>query len=214
MAEIDARGLACPAPVLLVKDILEKERPSQVLVRVDNEAARENVSRFLTSRGFTAVSEGQGTDIRIMAVGHGQSVNGTASVTTSVTTNGTADGAISEPPPAGARKIVVLIGSDTIGTGDAELGGKLMASFIKTLKEIDDNLWRLIFINSGVKLVVAGSPVLADLRAYEENGLTVLACGTCLNHYGLTDKKQCGQTTNMLDIVTAMQLADKVITFG
>jgi hypothetical protein len=38
-----------------------------------------------------------------------------------------------------------------------------------------------------------------------------LACGTCLDHFNLLDSKQVGETTNMLDIVTAMQLADKVI---
>ena len=37
-------------------------------------------------------------------------------------------------------------------------------------------------------------------------------CGTCLNHFKLLEAKQVGETTNMLDIVTAMQLADKVIT--
>ena len=40
-----------------------------------------------------------------------------------------------------------------------------------------------------------------------------MVCGTCLNHFGLLDKKQCGETTNMLDIVTSLQVADKVITF-
>ena len=205
MLEIDARGLACPAPVLLVKEILEKERLGQVMVLVDNEAARENVSRFLTSRGFISNSKGQGADIRIMAVENGQAATPPPNPS---------QAAEKAPTSASARKIVVLIGSDTIGSGDAELGEKLMASFIKTLKEMGDDLWRLIFINSGVRLVASGSPMLADLRAYEENSLTILACGTCLNHYGLTDKKQCGQTTNMLDIVTAMQLADKVITFG
>ena len=34
---------------------------------------------------------------------------------------------------------------------------------------------------------------------------------TCLNHFNLLERKQVGETTNMLDIVTAMQLADKVI---
>lgn len=209
MAEIDARGLACPAPVLLVKEFIDKEQPSQVLVLVDNEAARENVSRFLASRGFLATSEGQDIDIRIMATGNGQATEPAPTIS-----QPPVEPPVEPPALMSARKIVVVIGSDTIGAGDAELGGKLMVSFIKTLKEMGDDLWRLIFINSGVKLVAAGSPVLADLRAYEENGLTVLACGTCLSHYDLTETKQCGQTTNMLDIVTAMQLADKVITFG
>ena len=45
----------------------------------------------------------------------------------------------------------------------------------------------------------------------ETEGLTILVCGTCLDHFDLLARKQVGQTTNMLDIVTAMQLADKVI---
>jgi hypothetical protein len=37
-------------------------------------------------------------------------------------------------------------------------------------------------------------------------------CGTCLDHFDLLEKKQVGETTNMLDIVTALQLADKVVS--
>jgi hypothetical protein len=40
----------------------------------------------------------------------------------------------------------------------------------------------------------------------------ILVCGTCLDHFDLLEKKQAGDTTNMLDIVMATQLADKVIT--
>jgi len=197
--EIDARGLACPAPVLLVKEIVEKEQLDQMLVRVDNEAARENVCRFLASRGFVTESGGQGADL-VIAAGGGDTMPTPT---------------VSRPrQPEKAGKIMVLVGSDKLGAGDDDLGGKLMASFIKTLKEMGDDLWRLVFINSGVKLVAAGSPVLEDLAAYEENNLTILACGACLNHFGLMSEKKCGQVTNMLDIVTAMQLADKVITLG
>jgi len=96
--------------------------------------------------------------------------------------------------------------------GDDALGQKLMISFIKTLKEMGGELWRLVFVNNGVKLCIDGSPVLEDLRQYETDGRTILVCGTCLDHFKLLERKQVGQTTNMLDIVTAMQLADKVIT--
>ena len=44
--------------------------------------------------------------------------------------------------------------------------------------------------------------------------MIILACGTCLEHYGLTALKKVGSTTNMLDIVMATQLADKVITIS
>ena len=39
-----------------------------------------------------------------------------------------------------------------------------------------------------------------------------MLCGTCLDHFDLLARKQVGVTTNMLDIVTAMQLAEKVIS--
>jgi hypothetical protein len=36
-------------------------------------------------------------------------------------------------------------------------------------------------------------------------------CGTCLTQFDILERKQVDETTNMLDIVTAMQLADKVV---
>lgn len=39
----------------------------------------------------------------------------------------------------------------------------------------------------------------------------MLVCGTCLAHYGLLEAKAVGETSNMLDIVTSLDLADKII---
>jgi intracellular sulfur oxidation DsrE/DsrF family protein len=72
-------------------------------------------------------------------------------------------------------------------------------------------LWRLVFVNNGVMLTIDGADTLADLQELADDGLHILVCGTCLTHFNLLEKKQVGETTNMLDIVTAMQLADKVI---
>jgi len=99
-----------------------------------------------------------------------------------------------------------------MGFGDDELGLKLMINFLRTLKEMGPDLWRLVFVNNGVKLTIDGSEVLDDLKSYENGGLKILVCGTCLTHFNLLERKQVGETTNMLDIVTAMQLADKVIS--
>ncbi|RLB79776.1 MAG: sulfurtransferase-like selenium metabolism protein YedF, partial [Deltaproteobacteria bacterium] len=113
---------------------------------------------------------------------------------------------------ADTKKIMVMLVTDRMGYGDDELGLKLMISYIKTLKEMGPELWRLVFVNNGVKLTIEGSEVLPVLKEYEEQGLYILVCGTCLTHFDLLDQKQVGETTNMLDIVTAMQLADKVIS--
>ena len=200
---IDARGLTCPAPVLLVKDTIEREQPRELTVQVDNEASRENVCRFLGSKNYTAISSGSGTNITI-----------TAHCQDSAATPDSAPARAQRPDKPPVAKSLVLIASDRMGSGDDELGAKLMISYIKTLKEMGDELWRLVFVNSGVKLVIDGSPVLAELQDYEQQGLTILACGTCLSFFNLMDAKKVAQTTNMLDIVTAMQLADKVISLG
>lgn len=111
-------------------------------------------------------------------------------------------------------KVLVLVTSAQLGRGDDQLGDKLMANYLKTLKEMGDDLWQLIFVNSGVTLTTSSSPVLTELQEYEKNGVIVLVCGTCLEHFQLTGFKKVGATTNMLDIVTAMQLADKVVSIG
>ena len=196
-SELDCRGLACPAPVLQTKQLIEKEHLSELSVIVDNPAAGENVSRFLGTQNFEVSSEQKGPDFLI-----------TARRRERVETSGPE---IIPKPVSEKQKIMVMIATDRMGYGDEGLGKKLAVSFIKTLKEMGDELWRLVFLNNGVKLTIGGSEVLEVLKDYEKEGLTILVCGTCLNHFGLLDKKQAGETTNMLDIVTAMQLADKVI---
>jgi len=207
---LDARGLTCPAPVLLAKDTIEKENPAELLVIVDNDASRENVGRFLSTRNYTVTEKAEGQDFHLIASRK----------------EGAAEAAGKEAPRSGKsvqsvqaaadspKKILVMITSDRLGRGDDELGKKLMAAYLKTIKEMGDELWHLIFVNSGVKLTIKGSPVLAEIQEYEKQGVIVLACGTCLEHFKLTDAKEVGQTTNMLDIVCATQLADKVVQFG
>lgn len=200
MKEIDARGLSCPAPVLQTKAVLEQEGLNAVKVVLDNAASQQNVERFLQSQGFETGVEKAGEDYFV--VGRCESVSSAHP----------AEELNAKPEPeAGPKKIAIMCGTDRIGFGDDELGRKLMVNFIRTLKEMGPELWRLILVNNGVKLTIEGSDVLQDLKGLETDGLTILVCGTCLEHFRLLEKKQVGVTTNMLDVVTAMQLADKVI---
>jgi len=195
--EIDARGLACPAPVLQAKGAIDKESPDSITVLVNNDAAKQNVTRFLESQNYGVSVEQVGTDFHVSGKREGEAGTSVCSVT--------------ELPQADRKKTMVMITTDRIGHGDDELGSKLMTAFLKTLKEMGDDLWRLVFLNNGVKLTAEDTENLASLRDLEENGIAILVCGTCLEHFNLLEKKQVGETTNMLDIVTAMQLADKVI---
>jgi selenium metabolism protein YedF len=196
--ELDCRGQACPHPVLKTKEIVDQGDVQDLTVLVDNEAARENVSRFLERSGYQVQVAARGTDLAV---------------------TGSRQQEITDQPAAATweeaelRKILVLVGTDRLGTGDDDLGRKLIVNFLGTLKEMGRELWCLVLLNAGVKLAVAGSEVLASLRGMEQDGVMVLVCGTCLNHFQLLEQKQVGETTNMLDIVTHMQLADQVISF-
>lgn len=202
MRQLDARKLTCPAPVLLAKETIENEQPGVMSILVDNEAARENVGRFLGTRGYAVSFAVHGDDFLVTGINRADGERAAAIATPTA------------GPASEASRILVLIGSDRFGSGDDHLGGQLMINYIKTLKEMGPDLWQLIFVNSGVKLTIDDSPVLAELQEYEKQGTIVLACGTCLNHFDLTARKQVGESTNMLDIVTATQIADKVLTIG
>ena len=194
--EIDCRGLACPAPVLQTKDAIETDRLNIIKVTVDNEASKQNVTRFLKSQNFEVTVQEDGHDFHVIGRMEGGVVP---------------DAPVTEKPETGQKKIMVMVANDCMGHGDDELGSKLMLSFLKTMKEMGEELWRLVFVNNGVKLTTGDAEILPVLKEYEEQGLHILVCGTCLTYFNLLDKKQVGETTNMLDIVTAMQLADKVI---
>lgn len=49
---IDARGLACPMPMVMVRRAIEKDHPDALEVLVDNQTAVENVSRFAGNNGY------------------------------------------------------------------------------------------------------------------------------------------------------------------
>lgn len=196
--QLDCRGLACPNPVLKTKELLDAGGVEALTVLVDNPAAQENVRRFLERAGFV---------VQVGPTEGGVAVMGRRAVSTPP---------VGETAAAreGEQKILVFLGTDRLGRGDEELGGKLMANFLATLPEMGKSLWTLVLVNAGVKLAVAGSPVLESLTRLTAAGVQVLVCGTCLQHFGLLEHKAVGETTNMLDIVTHLQVADKVITFS
>jgi tRNA 2-thiouridine synthesizing protein A len=52
---IDARGLSCPQPVLMTLEEIKAGKADEIIVMVDNDASKENVSRAASSRGWTVV---------------------------------------------------------------------------------------------------------------------------------------------------------------
>lgn len=62
---VDARGLLCPEPVLLTKKAIEKELNGTVKVLVDNNAAKENITRLAENTGWNVSVASQGNEYLI-----------------------------------------------------------------------------------------------------------------------------------------------------
>ena len=53
MIQVDVRGFVCPIPVLRTQQAIEKNKNEEINVMVDSAAAKENVSRLASSKGYS-----------------------------------------------------------------------------------------------------------------------------------------------------------------
>lgn len=216
---VNCRNIPCPQPVMKLLALLKSSRPSDLEVVVDNQAAFENVTRFLRSKGYEADHKEEDGLWRISAhtANAGPVEPGGAPASQSTSQPDSQPDAPEDMsqyvclPAAEDLRTLVMIVSPVLGSGDDMLGGRLMKNFLSTLPEMGAALWRVILLNGGVTLAAGDSPVLAELQALERSGVSILVCGTCLEHFGLLSQKAVGETTNMLDVITSMEAAYKVI---
>lgn len=193
---IDARGKACPTPVIMAKKAISAGE-STFTVLVDNTTAVENLKRLAENQGFDAAAA---------------EAEGVFSVAFTRTGCAACEEAVNAPLPAPGGDWAVFVGRDIIGDGDRELGTNLMRMFFYTLSQGEDKPGAVLFMNAGVKLPTLDEQVAEHLKALSAVGVEILVCGTCLNFYGLTEQLRVGTVSNMYDIVTRMQKAGKVIS--
>lgn len=195
--EIDARGLACPAPVMKTRDAL-KGGAGEIQVLVDNPTARDNVSRFASSQGLKVKVAEEGDCFRITITGAQEAAE----------TRVGADAVREEAE----RRTVVVLSQDIMGRGDEELGTILIKAFMNTLAESDTLPWRILLFNRGVILAAREAETVEALRNLEESGVEILVCGTCLDYFGLKEKLAVGTVSNMYDILTTMLTSTNSVT--
>ena len=199
---IDAKGLTCPKPVILTKKEMDQSKPGDViLVEVDNEMAVANLRKLANSQEAEYASKKLGDkqyQVRI-----------------TVTKEGSRESKMPQEMEScavsGQKKTVVVISSDKMGEGEAELGTILMKGFVYALTQLETLPTRILLYNKGAYLSCEGSPVLEDLQILSEAGVEILTCGTCLNYYGLEEKLKAGSVVNMYRIVETQAEADLII---
>jgi selenium metabolism protein YedF len=194
--DVDCRGLKCPEPVLKTRKALADGMES-FNVLVDNEAARDNVSRFARTSGCDVeVTETDEGFIIALSPGVGKTQRTSdESVISCDTLPGT----------------VIFISSDEIGTGERELGAALMKSFIYAASEAEDLPSGLVFMNSGVRLVTENDEAIENLKKLADRGVNILVCGTCLDFYKLKNNLKVGRVSNMYEIQSALMSAPRLV---
>ena len=204
MIHVNAMGDACPIPVVKTKNaIRELNGPGAVETLVDNEIAVQNLTKMANQKGYGVKSEllEPGKFRVVMTIGEGAQPGTTPpeEETCLVT------------PAAGRQNTVVVISSSHMGSGSDELGAALMKGFLYALNQQDSLPSTILFYNGGAALTCEGSASLEDIRSLQAQGVEILTCGTCLNYYGLTEKLQVGEVTNMYVICEKMTQADLIV---
>ena len=188
---LDARGQACPVPVVNTKRLLESMDEGSVTTIVDNDAAKENL---------LALAEGMGYDVDVQEKGDEFYIQITKRETSL------------HNQEHGIGNTVIYISASEMGRGNDELGGILIKAFFYALVESENIPQTLLFVNSGVLLTCESSPVLEYMVNLEKRGMEILSCGTCLDYYKVKEKLCVGRITNMYTILEKMTQADKVIS--
>ncbi|WP_367565897.1 sulfurtransferase-like selenium metabolism protein YedF [Lacrimispora sp.] len=198
---VDARGLACPQPVIKAKSALKEMTEGTLKILVDNEIAVQNVMKLGNYSGLSPSSEKK-ADKEFEILFH---VNGEAPDLTK-------DQEEEACAPESRRKgLVAVLASDQMGSGKEELGRLLMKGFVYALTQLEELPETILLYNGGAKLSVEGSQSLEDLKSLEALGVEILTCGTCLNYFELGEKLRVGSVTNMYEIAEKLAAAGTVI---
>jgi len=196
--QVDAKGLACPQPVVLSKNALTEISEGEVVVYLDSDVSKENVVRMARHVGCSvAVNEKEEGvfEVRITKVPSKEKSKGKA------------------PQPNMAEgEIVYLFDSDFIGT-NRELGKVLSNGFLNAIAALPNKKGSVVLISNGVRLATKGSYVLEQLSKLKDSGINILICGTCLDFFKIREKVKVGTVSNALEIMECLTSAAKVIKF-
>ena len=198
--EFNAKGMACPLPVVQTKKLLAEY--DVVETTVDNFVATENLTKLAEQLNYNIDVKKVSDEEYIVTISN--------SVTDKENSVKEATEEKTQVLKAQDDSYIVVVNKQIMGHGSEELGKKLMKAFIYTLTEQEVLPKKIIFYNGGVLLVDKNqSHVLEELKVLQENGVEIMSCGACIDYYKVD--LAIGSTSNMYFIVEEMRAADRVV---
>lgn len=199
--ELDLRGLTCPEPVLKTKKVIDDQTIQTVEVLVDSEVNVENLARLARSQNFGFSKEITEDHFKVKLVRD-------SSPQTNLKTQNAAETA--------SGGTIIFITRDTFGQGsspsDHDFSLNLMNVFLQTALKSGHKIRAVLLANSGVKLMDPQGAHHQVLQEIRETNVEVLACGLCLDYYGLKDKVAVEHVTNMFAICEYLFAAEKILS--
>lgn len=217
--EVNAIGDICPIPLVKAKEAIKELNGDGIVeILVDNEIAVQNLTKMAQQKGYGCASQKRNEQEYQVTLTVGETQSTSEENSGEIRIGGrdnenqkeNEDESMIQCIPS-KKNTLVVISSNTMGEGNPELGKTLLKGFIYALTQQDELPDQMLFYNGGAYLTCEGSPSLEDLKSLKEQGVEIYTCGTCLNFYGLTEKLQVGEVTNMYDIAERMSKADRIV---
>ncbi len=104
-----------------------------------------------------------------------------------------------------------VISGDGLGRGDEGLGRRLMVKFVRQFAGDGAPAARGRVLQRGREPCCHRRRVADALKTLEADGVDLIACGTCLDHFRIRDKIVAGRVSDMREIVTTMAASEKVV---
>jgi len=192
-------------PVIKTKKALAKMNTYSfegLEIIVDNEIAVQNISKLLNSLSCSFSTSKEETGHFLMQISE-------------LNRNEIVQSSSAKGIPGQARNDenaqIVVISSEIMGSGDDALGKMLIKGFIFAVTQLEILPKAVVFYNSGVRLALKDSESIKDLQYLHAQGVEILSCGMCLNHFDALADLAVGEVTDMYSIVNLMQQSDCII---
>ena len=198
--EFNAKGMACPLPVVQTKKLL-----------AEYDVVETTVDNFIATENLTKLAEQLNYDIDVKKISDEEYI---VTISNPAKDKGIPGKEVTEEKTqvikAQDDSYIVVVNKQIMGHGSEELGKKLMKAFLYTLTEQEVLPKKIIFYNGGVLLADKNqSHVLEELKVLQENGVEIMSCGACIDYYKVD--LAIGSTSNMYFIVEEMRAADRVV---
>lgn len=191
MKELDLRNKSCPIPLVETRNFINNNKNVDFKIILDSEISFLNIKKYLENNKINYLynQNGENYIVEVMFNGNENLLDKKFQI----------------------NNFSILVMSDLFGQGDYELSKTLMKSYFYSLSESITLPSNIIFINSGVKLLCKESGILKSIEELKNFGVSILACGVCVEYYSLEDKIEFCEITNMYSINEILNNSDSVI---